>query len=366
MKLSKYTSIFGNFDWALLISVILLVCIGLIAIYSIALSKETADYIFLKKQLIAFFIGIVLLVLFSFIDYQNFKRYGFIFYSLIMLLLVLVLFFGTTVRGTTGWFSYFGFSFQPAELAKLALVAVLAWYFSKYLRESFKFSFIAISFLLTLIIALPVILQPDLGSASILFGTWFLMMLFTRIKKSHLLIILVILLVLSLFAWGFMLEDYQKERILTFANPNIDPLGRGYNVAQSIIAIGAGKLFGTGLGFGSQSQLKFLPEAHTDFVLAVIGEELGLIGISLILIFWALFFYRMVLIAKRARDDFGSFLVIGIVSIFFIQFFVNIGMNVGIVPVTGITLPFLSYGGSSLIVSLLMIGIAESVRRRSF
>lgn len=366
MKLSKYNNIFGNFDRALLISVILLVCLGLIAIYSIAISKEAADYIFLKKQLIAFFIGIVMLVFFAFIDYQNFKRYGLMFYGSVMLLLVLVLFFGTTIRGTTGWFSYFGFNFQPAELAKIALVAVLAWYFSKYLRESFKFSFIAFSFLLTLIIALPVVLQPDLGSASILFGTWFLMMLFTRIKKSHLVIILVILTILGLIAWGFVLEDYQKERILVFVNPNTDPLGKGYNVAQSIIAIGAGKFFGSGLGFGSQSQLKFLPEARTDFVLAVIGEELGLIGISLILLFWLLFFYRMMLIAKKARDDFGAFLVIGIISIFFIQFFINIGMNVGIMPVTGITLPFLSYGGSSLIISLLMVGIAESVRRRSF
>lgn len=366
MKIGKYTNLFSRFDWILFISAVVLVFLGLAAIYSIAIGKEGADFTNFNKQIISLAIGLALLVMASFLDYQFFRRYAVYIYALVFVLLILVLFFGSTIRGTTGWFSYFGVSFQPAELAKFALIAGLSAYFSRNLRESFKFSFVALSFLITAVLAIPIILQPDLGSAAILFSVWFIILLFTKIKKSYILALFVGFVILFLIAWGAFLADYQKQRIMTFVNPEYDPLGRGYNVTQSIVAIGAGQLFGRGLGAGSQSQLKFLPEAHTDFVFAVICEELGLIGASLVIIFFILLFYRSILAARKSRDDFGAFMIIGIASVFFIQFLINIGMNMGILPVTGITLPFLSYGGSSLIISLFMIGVIESVRRRSF
>ena len=165
----------------------------------------------------------------------------------------------------------------------------------------------------------------------------------------------------SMLSWVLFLEDYQKERIMVFINPQLDPLGGGYNVSQSIIGIGSGRLWGRGLGFGSQSQLRFIPEAQTDFIFAVIAEELGLFGVSLVLGLCGLIFYRLIKIAKQARNDFGLFIVLGVMVIFFLHIMVNVGMNMGIMPVMGISLPFLSYGGSFLIACLIMVGLAESV-----
>jgi rod shape determining protein RodA len=194
---------------------------------------------------------------------------------------------------------------------------------------------------------------------------WFGMLFLIGVKKSHLLIILLIISLLLVGAWFFAFKDYQKARIISFLNPSSDPLGRGYNILQSKIAVGAGGLFGRGLGFGSQSQLKFIPESQTDFIFAVIAEELGFVGIFLVLGIFGIFFWRAIKIAKKVRDDFASFLILGISVLFLIQIFINVGMNIGLVPVAGIGLPFLSYGGSSLVVNLAMVGIIESIAART-
>ena len=166
-------------------------------------------------------------------------------------------------------------------------------------------------------------------------------------------------------AWFFLFQDYQRDRILTFIDPSLDPLGRGYNVHQSIIAVGAGRLFGRGLGFGSQSQLKFIPESQTDFIFAVIAEELGFVGVIFIISFFGLIFYRMYKIVKGARDDFGMFLVLLIMALIFVQVFINIGMGVGLLPVTGISLPFVSYGGSFLVTAMMLLGIVLNIHKKS-
>jgi len=188
-----------------------------------------------------------------------------------------------------------------------------------------------------------------------------MMLIIIGIKRLHLLSIIAVILVLAFSSWFFFLQDYQKNRILTFIDPSRDPLGQGYNITQASIAVGSGQLVGRGLGYGSQSQLKFLPESQTDFIFAVIAEELGFIGVVIILFFWLIFFWRLIRGLKTCSNDFGVFLVLGISLLFIIHIFVNIGMNIGLAPVTGISLPFLSYGGSFLISSLFMVGLAQSV-----
>ena len=361
MFFRKYLDILKSLDWILFGAVFLSISFGLAALYSIAISNEIPDFVNFKKQIIFALIGLILLFVISFFDYRFWQDFSYLLYFGVAIILVAVLFFGTTVRGTTGWFSFLGFNFQPVELAKIALVSLLAWFLSRkamVIRELKNFSLsAAISGLLFLL----VILQPDFGSAIILFLVWLLMIIFAGAKKKHLIFLGIILVFISIIAWFFLFQDYQKDRILTFFNPSTDPYGRGYHVRQAVTAVGAGGLFGRGLGFGSQSQLKFIPASQTDFIFAVIAEELGFIGISLIFFLWGLIFYRLVRAAKQMKDVFSSFFILGVSGLFFSQIVINIGMNIGIVPVTGIALPFLSYGGSFLIVGLILIGIVESM-----
>ncbi|MFA6537736.1 MAG: FtsW/RodA/SpoVE family cell cycle protein, partial [Patescibacteria group bacterium] len=217
-------------------------------------------------------------------------------------------------------------------------------------------------FVLSLVV--PVILQPDFGSALVLLGIWFIMLLLTGVKKNILATILLVGVLLSGLAWGAFLQDYQKDRIKVFLNPTADPLGSGYNVTQAIIAIGSGNFWGRGLGFGSQSQLKFIPEAQTDFIFAVIAEELGFLGVAMVFALFGVIFWRLMILAKTASDDFGQFLIIGIMAVLLIHLTVNIGMNLGVMPVMGISLPFVSYGGSFLITCFVLMGLAQSVAVR--
>lgn len=351
-------------DWILLISVFLLFCVGLAGIYSVSLGQKIVDFSNFEKQLVFGLIGFIVLIVIALSNYSALYVYSKIVYVASFFLLVGVLFFGSVIRGTKGWFSIFGLGFQPVELAKIALLIGLAKFFSNRLQQFKIGKHVFISFCLMMLFVLPVLLQPDLGSAIVLMAVWFALLVLTGIPKKFLIVILLVFVIVCTTAWFFFLHDYQKERIMVFINPQLDPLGGGYNVSQSIIAIGSGQILGRGLGFGSQSQLKFIPESQTDFLFAVIAEELGLLGVALVLALWAIIFYRLILIARRAKDDFGMFLVLGIAIVLFIHLLINVGMNMGIMPVTGISLPFLSYGGSFLLISLIMIGIAESVAVR--
>ena len=209
-----------------------------------------------------------------------------------------------------------------------------------------------------------ILIEPDLGSSIVLLGTWFAMLLFSPMKKKQLIILIGVLILLLAASWSFVLHDYQRQRVYTFINPAADPQGSGYNAIQSIIAVGSGGLWGRGLGRGFQSQLKFLPERQTDFIFASTAEELGLLGSMVVLGLFFLIFYRLIRVIKTARDNFGMYLSLGIFFMFFIKVLINIGMNIGILPVTGIPLPLLSYGGSSLITSFLALGIVQSIVAR--
>jgi rod shape determining protein RodA len=361
MPLKKYLSSFKNFDFILLAAVMLLIFFGLAAIYSIAISSEQPDFLNFKKQIIFAVIGLVCLVFFSMVDSRIFHDYSYIIFGAAVLFLVAVLFFGKTVSGTTGWFVIAGINFQPVELAKVGLIIILSWYLGNHLGslKDLK-SFLVTGFIAGLLFIL-VMLQPDFGSAMILFLIWLAMVIFAKVNKKYLFVLFLILVILFGFAWSIFFQDYQKDRIMTFFNPQADPYDRGYHVRQAMIAIGAGGFFGRGLGFGSQSQLKFIPASQTDFIFAVISEELGFLGVGLVLFFWALIFYRLARAAKITKDSFSLFFILGVSALFFSQVIINIGMNIGLLPVTGISLPFLSYGGSFLVSSMALVGIVEGM-----
>jgi rod shape determining protein RodA len=348
-----------KFDWILVVAVFLLFSLGLAAIYSVDLSQEQGDSF--NKQIIFGVIGFVLMFALGVSNYSALRVYSKFIYLGSFLLSIGVLLFGTTIRGTKGWFQIAGISLQPVEIAKVALIILLAKFFSNRLQQFRVGKHVIVSLFITLSLAVPILLQPDLGSATIMLGIWFLLLLIIGLDKKYLIGLLVVVLIVGVVSWAFFFQDYQKERLLTFVNPTADPLGSGYNVSQSIIGIGSGAFVGRGLGFGSQSQLKFIPESQTDFIFAVIAEELGLVGVILVLGFFSVIFYRLIIIAKKARNDFGLFLVMGIACMFFLHMFINIGMNMGVMPVTGISLPFMSYGGSFLIICLALIGVAQSV-----
>lgn len=354
-----------NFDWVLLVSSLLLTAFGLMELYSIALGQENLNLLNFKKQIIFVFIGIILLFIFSFIDYHNWRSFSNYIYLLGILLLVAVLFFGQTIRGTTGWFNFLGISLQPVELSKLFLIIFLARFFSGNSIKLNPLRNLIISGLGALLFIGLVLWQPDFGSSLILFLVWAAMIVAAGFKKKYLIIIGVGILITFAISWGMLFKDYQKQRILTFINPSFDPLNQGYNITQAIIAVGSGGLFGRGVGFGSQSQLKFLPEAQNDFIFAVIAEELGFLGVFLVILFFSVILYRLLSKIKKLSNDFAIYYLIGLSALIFIQMFINIGMNIGLLPVVGISLPLLSYGGSSIIATSIMIGIAESIIIRS-
>ncbi|MFH1631416.1 MAG: rod shape-determining protein RodA [bacterium] len=364
MQLARLARQLQRFDWVLLLSALVLFAFGISAIYSVELSRESADFLLLKKHVVAFGIGFLLMAIMANANHLQLRSFGRLLYIVGVVLLVAVLIFGTELRGTTGWFVIGPLSFQPVEFMKLALAVQLARYFGEHARRRFAWREIFGSGALVAIPVFLTSLQPDLGSAFLLVGMWAVVMFFAGIRSRHAAILGVLLIIFAIVSWSFLLQDYQKERLAVFMNPELDPLESGYNVSQAKIAIGSGQWFGRGLGFGSQSQLKFLPESQTDFVFAVIAEELGFFGVLVVLSAIGVFLARILMIGYYSRDHFTTFLAIAIFGIFFTQMSVNIGVNLAIFPATGVGLPFLSYGGSSLVMSLLMLGIVESIAVR--
>ncbi|PIR04407.1 MAG: rod shape-determining protein RodA [Candidatus Magasanikbacteria bacterium CG11_big_fil_rev_8_21_14_0_20_39_34] len=349
-----------KFDWIMFLVVCILSIIGLLAVYSIDISR--ADKLtFFPTQALSIGIGVILVFVGGSLHKTFYESYAKYFYIIAVLALVAVLFFGVDIRGTRGWFRFFGFSFQPAELAKFALIIFLSYWISRQRRRHDTWVFVIYSGLLMAVCAGLVLLQPDLGSAVVLSGIWFGLLIFSRVPKKKMLLLIGGVLLIFLVAWFFLFKEYQKERFFTFLYPDRDPLGSGYNITQSIIAIGSGKGFGRGLGFGSQSQLHFLPEAQSDFIFSVIGEELGFFGAAMVIFLYAILLLRIVWLAKICSDDFSAYTLLGIFSVFVIQIIINIGASLGVLPLTGITLPFLSYGGSSLITNMGLIAVAESI-----
>ncbi len=354
---------FLKLDWVLFFSVVLLLSIGLLALYSISLQDTSFNSMNLDKQLISCILGIFALFFFSFYDYRALSMYATKLYFGGIILLLFVMFWGTTIRGTTGWIGFGAFHIQPVEIIKLIMIIFLAVFLSKKKTQLSIVVRIIASIVLIFIPVFLILRQPDFGSVAIIIGSWILMLLLSGIDKKNLFLLFLGVTLVAGSSW-FFLMDYQKDRLISFVDPSRDPRGSGYNVIQSMVAVGSGQLFGKGIGHGSQSQLNFLPEKHTDFIFAVIAEELGFLGVTVIFVLFGVMIYRMKEIARLARDNFGYLLTMGIIFVIFLQVLINIGMNIGMAPVAGVPLPFVSYGGSSLVLALASIGIVESVYLR--
>jgi rod shape determining protein RodA len=350
-------------DWVLIISVLLLTLIGLMSIYSTSFYQNQSYF---YKQAIFIVVGFFLMLVFAFIDYRIFRNHPtllLILYFMSVFLLIVVLFLGK-LRGAASWLSLGFLNIEPVEIAKLAMVLIFAQYFSLRHIELYRLKHIIISGVYTFLIVGLVFFQPDLGSAMVLISLWIGVMIIAGIKLKQLLFLLLIGVILFGVAWLGILKPYQKNRITSFINPYLDPQGSGYHRIQSMIAIGSGQFLGRGLGHGPQSQLNFLPEQHTDFIFASIGEEWGFVGLTIIFILYFLLFFRIIQIAIRAENNFARLFCVGSVIVFVFQVFVNIGMNLGLLPITGIPLSFLSYGGSNLLVNFVMLGIIQSIAIR--
>jgi len=318
---------------------------------------------FFERQLVWVGIGVVVLLVVASIDYHFFAEHIPGVYVASVLLLAAVLIFGRTVSGAQSWFRIGSLlSIQPSELTKLVVIIALARYFSGIQQKYLNWKQILTAIVLCGVPLLLVALQPDLGSA-MTFVPILAVGLFVRGVRPSTIAAGVVAVVLLLIPTWYLLQDYQKDRILTFMQPETDPYGRGYQVIQSKIAIGAGGLWGTGLFEGSQNQLGFLPTRHTDFIFSVVAEELGFIGVTITLALLMALVMRALGAAMKPRDTLGTFIVMGVVGLFVFHILVNVGMVIGFMPITGIPLPFLSYGGSSVLTAFAALGLVASVRR---
>ncbi|HEX6208298.1 MAG TPA: rod shape-determining protein RodA [Actinomycetota bacterium] len=344
---------------------------GLLMVYS-ATHRTLATFgedpgFYLKRQLAFMMLGLIVLVIASVFDYRLVKVYAPFIFAICGFLLFLVLTpLGSETAGAQRWLSLFGFQFQPSEVAKLALIAMLAAYLSE-IRGPVRLEHVWRATGLTVIPMALVFLQPDIGT-SMVFAVILVTMLIVSGAKAKQIGILAIAALIALFA-AFRLgvvQEYQIERLTGFLDPANDPLRAGYNRAQAEIAIGAGGLFGTGYGSGTQTNLDFVPEQHTDFIFTVVGEEFGFVGAVLLLSMYGILVWRGFRIAMMSKDAFGSLLALGIAGMLAFQVFVNVGMTLGIMPITGIPLPFLSYGGTALLTNFLAVGLLLNVHMRRF
>jgi rod shape determining protein RodA len=359
--LNRFKLYLKNFDWLIFFAVMFLVAFGLIEIYSIALGQGTLDALNFKKQLFFTVIGFLFLFIFSFVDSYFLKSLSRYWYFLAILVLVMVLIFGASIRGTKGWFYIFNFGIQPVEFVKVILIMFLANFFSNLATRVKTARHFFVSAFSTFLLVGLIILQPDFGSSLMLAAVWLVLLVAAGFSKKYFIGIFLAVAIVFTLSWFLFFKDYQKERIQNFINPGENSLESGYNISQAMIAVGSGGLIGKGVGFGSQSQLKFLPEAQNDFIFSVIAEELGFLGVVLVLGFYFILFWRCFTVLPKINNDFGVYFIIGASGLIFIQMFINIGMNLGIMPVVGLPLPFVSYGGSSLLSLLILVGIIENI-----
>ncbi|HMN19703.1 MAG TPA: rod shape-determining protein RodA [Candidatus Moranbacteria bacterium] len=356
--------IFRKTDWLLLAAAMLLLGISLAVLYSISRANPGIEgmSVFGKQAMYAA-LGMGVMLALSQGNYQHLKRMGTPIYFATLGVLVLVLVFGKPIRGTVGWIGVGPFHIQPVEMAKLSLIIFLASFISQKKMELGEVGRIIASVILSLAMIALVMKQPDFGSAMVLAGIWAIMLFVSGISRKTIAVLVLVGLIVAGGVWSG-LADYQRARIMTVFDPAADARGSGYNVNQAMIAIGSGGFLGKGIGHGSQSNLNFLPEKHTDFIFAVVGEELGLVGSLAVISLFSLLFMRIRIIARSAPDNFGYLLATGIFAMFFLHFVENIGMNMGVLPVTGIPLPLLSYGGSSLIAAFSALGLLLSIWSR--
>lgn len=319
------------------------------------------------RQLMWLGIGVVVYIVLALADMHVLRRTAVIvagyFSAVVMLLLLLV--FADPVQGAQSWFSFGGFSFQPADFAKIVLIALFAKYFSRRHLEIQQVRHLVLAGAYALVIIGLVLVQPDLGTAVILSAVCFGIMLVSGISKKHLFIVALLGIVGATALWFFGLHEYQRTRIVAFLNPAADIRGAGYNAYQAVVAAGSGELFGKGIGYGTQSKLRFLPEYETDFIFAAFAEEWGFVGVSLVLFLYGLLLFQLLSLARRAATNFDALFITGIALLFAAHVGIHAGINLGLLPVTGTTIPFMSYGGSHLLTEFAALGIVASLARHA-
>ncbi|MEK7150007.1 MAG: rod shape-determining protein RodA [Patescibacteria group bacterium] len=359
---SRDQSVFRFFkiDWLLLVSAVLISIAGLVTMNSF-----TGENSYFDKQVIWISISIMVFFAVSLLDFRFLRRTSVVvsIFALSVIILLVLMAVGSVTKGAKSWFHLGFFSFQPADFIKFAVIIVLAKYFSRRHIEISNVKHILVSGAYVFIIFVMVMAQPDFGSAIIIFFLWLGMVLISGISKKHLMAVFLIGAILSGGLWFYVFKDYQKKRIMTFVYPLTDVRGAGYNAYQSMIAVGSGQLLGKGIGYGTQSKLKFLPEYQTDFIFAAYSEEWGFLGVIMLFSLYGILMWRIISNAYRGATNFEILYGAGLAILFMSHFIINVGMNIGLLPVTGITLPFMSYGGTHMLASFIGLGILMGMRR---
>jgi rod shape determining protein RodA len=366
---------FANLPWGMVALIFAIALIGLTTVYS-ATYTSTGPSSLYYRQMIWLAIGVMVMLSALVVDYHTVARYAYVLYAVSLVLLLLVMVFGKTGMGAQRWLAIGPFAFQPSEFAKLSLTLALARYFAEDpKRGGYELRDLVIPGIMVIVPLVLVLKQPDLGTALMLLLTSSLIVMVAGIRARSVVIVLVIGAVIASAVflvppvrhriWG-KLKPYQQNRIRAFVDPGSDPLGSGYHANQSKIAVGSGQIFGKGFRQGTQSQMAFLPERHTDFIFAVLSEEHGFIGASLLVILYLVLLLAGVDTAKNAKDRIGVLMAGGIVSMISLYVFINVGMAAGIVPVVGVPLPLVSYGGTSIITTFLALGLLLNIQTRRF
>jgi len=362
--MNKILTQIRKFDWWMMLAALGLSIMGLVSIYSS--SMNSGDFSAFNKQAIILGASIIIMIAISYFDYRGIKENSYLIlfiYILFILLLAGLFIFAPSIRNVKSWYKIGGLSFDPAEFTKLILVIILAKYFSYRHVEMYKLKHIIMSGIYMLVPVFLIFLQPNLGSAIIFFAIWFITLIVSGIKFKHFMVLLCLVLILAALGWFFVLQDYQRARIFSVIFPDYEPLGTGWNQRQAKIAIGNGGFWGQGFGSGSQTQYGFVPEVKADFIFSAIAEEFGFMSILIMLGFFGILFWRLTRTAFLARDNFSRLFCLGIGIWFLIQLIINIGSNVGFLPVIGVPLPLVSSGGSALMASYLGLGIYQSIKK---
>lgn len=367
MRVGMYEEELKKFNGNMLILEFLLFGVGLMNLISATGVADKSLGLY-KNQLMYFGIGMALTaIIIFFFHYSILSRLAYVVYFANLLLLVLVLVAGKSTLGARRWIGFGPFRMQPSEFMKLSMVICLAKYFeTDRTVGGYGFKDLLLPSMLVAIPAGLIMLQPDLGTALIILATFGSMMLFMRIQTKVLLTIAVCAMIALPAAYKFALKPYQRQRIISFIDPMSDPKGSGYNSIQSMIAVGSGQITGKGYKKGTQSQLNFLPEHHTDFIFSVFSEEHGFVGSIILLALYLAFLLNGMAVAYQSHDKFGILLAFGIMSIFFWHIFINMGMVMGMLPIVGVPLPFLSYGGSALLTAILGVAILTNIANKKF
>lgn len=356
----------AHFDWTLLGVVISIAIIGIINLYSITSNSGGIVNPLYAKQIAWFLLGLSTMLIVAFIEYRYYSDFAYIIYSISVFLLLLLLVYGIVSSGAQRWFKIGWFFIQPSEFVKISLILSMAKIFQKPpKKDGYSLSDLPLPLLILIVPTFMILKQPDLGTAIIIVLIFFSILIFVRVRWSSLLVLGLGGLSLMPIMWGF-LKDYQRRRILTFLNPDLDPLGTGYHLIQSKISIGSGGLLGKGFMKGTQCKLGFLPEQHTDFIFSAFCEEWGFLGSIFLLSLYTFVIIYGLHIAVQSKDRFGAILSFGVVAMLFWHTFINMAMVLGMIPVVGVPLPFFSYGGSFLLSALIGVGLLLNVSMRRF